>query len=118
MRATPLHVTYFVFLFSVAPVLTGAVASPTTIALSWTQSGSPVDRYNVSYTYTIRGCGSGPMSGSMEISNGGARNFTLTALEEDSDYTITLTALRGNRQVTSSPLSTNTTTAGIILSHF
>ena len=35
--------------FTVAPVFLGATA----IALSWTQSGSSVDSYTVSYTYTI-----------------------------------------------------------------
>ena len=59
--------------------------------LSWTQSVM-VERYTVSYTY-IRRCGSDPMSGSEDISDGNARSFTLTDLEEDSDYTITLTAI-------------------------
>ena len=85
----------------------------TTISLSWTQSGSSVDRYTVSYNYTIRGCGSGPVSGSVEISDGNARSFTLTGLEEDTDYNITLTALRRNRQVNSNTISTTTSTAGL-----
>ena len=97
---------------AVAPVLMDATATSTTIALSWTQSSSSVDSYTVSYTYTIRRCGSGPVSGSEEISDGNARSFTLTDLEEDSDYTITLTAISAAGQLTSNQISTTTTTAG------
>ena len=90
-----------------------ATATSTTIALSWTQSGSSVDSYTVSYTYTIRRCGSGPVSGSEEISDGNARSFILTDLEEDSDYTITLTAISAAGQLTSNQISTTTDKAGI-----
>ena len=96
-----------------APELTGGTATSTTIGLSWTKSGSSVDSYTVSYTYTIRRCGSGPMSGSVEISDGNVRSFTLTDLEEDSDYTITLTAISAAGQLTSNQISTTTDTAGI-----
>ena len=71
-----------------------------------------MDRYTVSYNYTIRGCGSGPVPGSEEISGGIARSFTLTGLEEDSDYNIILTAHRGNRQVNSNTIFTNTNRTG------
>ena len=75
-----------------------------------------MDRYTVSYMYTIRRCGSGPVSGSVEISDGNTKNFTLTDLEEDSDYTITLIAIsaNGQLQITSNIISTTTHTAGII----
>ena len=68
----------------------------------------------VSYNYTIRRCGSGPVSGSMNISNGSARSFTLPNLEEDSDYNITLTAISadGQLQITSNQISATTRTAG------
>ena len=66
--------------------------------------------------YTIRRCGSGPVSGSNEeISDEKARNFTLTDLEEDSDYTITLTAISAAGQLTSNQISSATDTAGIHL---
>ena len=100
---------------AVAPVLMDATATSTTIALSWTQSGSSVDSYTVSYTYTIRRCGSGPVSGTEEISDGNARSFTLTGLEEDSDYTITLTAISVTGQLTSNQISTTTAIAGSYL---
>ena len=89
-------------------------SGPTTIALSWTQSAT-VDSYTVSYTYTIRRCGSGPVSGSREIRDGNARSFILTDLEEDSDYTITLTASSadGQLQIISNQISATTDTAGM-----
>ena len=73
-----------------------------------------MDSYTVSYTYTIRRCGSGPMSGSEEISDGNARNFTLKDLEEDSDYTITLNAISaaGQLQIISNKKLAITDTAG------
>ena len=86
----------------------------TTLSLSWTQPGSAVDSYTVSYTYTIRQCDSGPISDSVEISNGNARSVMLDNLEEDSDYSITLTANRGSIQVNSNVVSATTISAGII----
>ena len=74
-----------------------------------------MDSYTVSYTYTIRRCGSGPLSESVEIRNGNARSFTLTDLEEDSDYTITLTAISAAGQLISNQISTTTNTAGIVM---
>ena len=73
-----------------------------------------MDSYTVNYTYTIRQCGSGqsPVSGSEEISDGNARNFTLTGLEEDSEYTITLTAISAAGQLTSNQITILTDTAG------
>ena len=88
----------------------------TTITLSWTLSVT-VDSYRVSYTYTIRRCGSGPVLGSEEISDGNARRFTLTDVEEDSVYAITLTAIsaNGQLQITSNQISATTDTAGIYI---
>ena len=100
-------------LYTVAPVLMDATATSTTIAFSWTQSGSSVDNYTVSYTYTIRQCGLGPMSKIEEISDGNARSFNLNDLEEDSDYTITLTAINSAGQLTSNQISTTTKSAGL-----
>ena len=99
---------------AVAPVLMDATATSTTIALSWTQSGSSVDSYTVSYNYTIRRCGSGPVSGSVEISDGNSRSFTLINLEEDSYYAITLTAISAAGQLTSNQITTTTHISGII----
>ena len=85
----------------------------TTLSLSWTQPGSAVDSYTVSYTYTIRRCGSGPISGSEQISNGNAESLMLDNLEEDSDYSITLTANSGTIQLDSDAVSATTSSAGM-----
>ena len=91
-----------------------ATSGPTTIAISWTQSAI-VDRYTISYNYTIRRCGSGPVSGNESTVNGYARSFNLTDLEEDSDYTITLTAISADEllQIISNQISATTDTAGM-----
>ena len=85
----------------------------TTLSLSWTQSGSAVDSYTVSYTYTIRRCGSGPIPGSVVGISGNAGSVMLDNLEEDSDYSITLTANRGTIQLNSNVVMATTSTAGI-----
>ena len=87
----------------------------TTLSLSWTQPGSAVDSYTLSYTYTIRRCGSGPISDSVEISNGNARSMVLDNLEEDSDYSIILTANIGTIHLNSDIVTASTSTAGISL---
>ena len=85
----------------------------TILSLSWTQPGSAVDSYTVSYTYTIRQCGSGPIPGSVVGISGSDRSVMLDNLEEDSDYSITLTANRGNLQLNSNVVSVTTSSAGI-----
>ena len=87
----------------------------TTLSLSWTQSGSAVDSYTVSYTYTIRRCGSGPIPGSVVGISGSDRSVMLDNLEEDSDYSITLTANSGTIQLDSNVVSATTSSAGIFL---
>ena len=52
------------------------------------------------------------MSGSEGISDGNARNYTLTNIEEDSDYAITLTAISVTGQLTSNQITILTDTAG------
>ena len=91
------------------PVLAVRSNTPTSIALAWTQRGGAVDMYTVSYNYTIRECGPGLVQrSSRTISGAGTRDFVLTGLEEDSSYNITLTALEGNRRVTSNKISSST----------
>ena len=86
----------------------------TTLSLSWSQPGSDVDNYTVSYIYTIRQCGSGPISDSVVDISGNARSVMLDDLEEDSDYSITLTANREiSIQLDSNVVMATTSTAGI-----
>ena len=96
------------------PVLSPPTAvTATTLSLSWTQPGSAVDSYTVSYTYTIRLYGSGPIPGSVVGISGNDRSVMLDNLEEDSDYSITLVANRESIQVDSNVVIATTSTAGI-----
>ena len=101
-------------------ILNTPTSTATTISLSWTQPGSDVDSYTVSYTYTIRQCGPGVMSETDNVPNiaGSLRNYVLSGLEEDSDYTIIHTDIREAEQTNSDPLLTvSTTTAGTLIYH-
>ena len=72
-----------------------------------------MDSYTVSYTYTIRQCGSGVMMGPMISGIGGSATMhVLSGLEEDSDYTITLTAIVGGASAGSDEITVLTSTAG------
>ena len=76
------------------------------------QEGDAVDDYRLSYSYTIKGCDHGKVQGSVLISNGDARSYDLTDLHENSDYTISLAAIRNNRAAISNHtihFTTNTT---------
>ena len=90
----------------------------TTLSLNWIQPGSPVDNYTVSYTYTIRQCGpeQTPISGEMNIT-GSTTSATLDDLEEDSDYSIIITANVGAIQVDFSVLTASTAMSGNLLSN-
>jgi hypothetical protein len=107
---TPIY-TYS-FSFIEVPVLVEVVATTTTIYFSWMQNGT-LDRYTVSYTYTIRGngCDSVLTGNSTELGNE-TRNYMLMDLEENSDYAITLNAIKGRRHGgTHIPATTNVTGA-------
>ena len=64
------------------------------ITLTWSQSpGNVVDSYQISYSFTIRGCG--VEGGNVSTVTGSSREYTLTGLEENSDFTISITAMNG-----------------------
>ena len=68
--------------------------SPTSISLTWTQSeGEVVDSYEVSFFYQ------GPCSGFNHTNtvtvDGTTRQYTLTGLQEFSNYTVTVVAVNG-----------------------
>ena len=67
---------------------------PTSVVLSWNEQ-SEVRSYQVSYEHTggvINNCGSQMHSGSI---SGSATGVTLNNLEEDSVYSVTVTAMSG-----------------------
>ncbi len=91
--------------------LTVIMVTATSITITWTQSNDIViDRYEVSYMYTIRRCSASPGHG-MNTLSGSARSYNLMSLNEDSTYTITVTAINdeGSR---SSTIAANTSTSG------
>ena len=68
--------------------------SPTSITITWTQpEGEVVDSYEVSFSYQ------GPCDGFNQTNtttvNATARQYTLTRLQEFSNYTVTMVAVNG-----------------------
>ncbi len=91
--------------------LTVTMVTATSITIAWTQSSDIfIDRYEVSYMYTIRRCSASPGQG-MDALSGSARAYNLMSLNEDSTYTITVTAINdgGSR---SSTITADTSTSG------
>ena len=65
----------------------------TTIDLTWTQPpGEVVDSFIISYSFSIFGC-PGEDGSAMVLVAGSARSFTLTGLQEDSVFTISIQAV-------------------------
>ena len=64
----------------------------TTISLSWTSAGSEIDRYEVMWeTDDVGGCSGGSDTGNATITDD-STSYDITELEEDSTYSITVTA--------------------------
>ena len=75
-----------------APVLSAGTSTATSISLSWTSAGSEAVSYEVMWeTDDIGGCSSGSDMGSTTITDG-STSYDIMGLEEDSSYTITVTA--------------------------
>ena len=93
--------------------LTVTMVTATSITITWTQSSDIfIDRYEVSYMYTIRRCSASSGQGmNCTFISGSARSYTLMSLNEDSTYTITVTAINdvGSR---SSTITADTSTSG------
>jgi hypothetical protein len=87
-------------------VLINSLTTPTTIGLHWRYQGNFVNHYAISYSYIIRGCGSDPLSERVVINDSNARLFVLRNLYEEShNFTITITAFRGNESATSNQIT-------------
>ena len=91
--------------------LTVTMITATSIIITWTQSSIFIDRYEVSYMYTIRRCSVSPGQGMNTITDSSARSYTLMSLNEDSTYSITVTVINdvGSR---SSMITADTSTSG------
>ena len=67
--------------------------SSTSIMLTWSQpTGEVVDSYLISYDYELRLCPGFGGNNVMRSTDGSARAFTLTRVEEDSEFTISIIA--------------------------
>ena len=75
-----------------APVLSAVTSTATSISLSWTSAGSEAVSYEVMWeTDDIGDCSGGSDVDSTTIT-GGSTSYDIMELEEDSSYTITVTA--------------------------
>ena len=97
-----------VYIISVeAPVLTAGTTTATTITISWSSAGSEDVSYEVMWeTDDVGGCSGGSDMNSTSITDD-STSYAITELEEDSTYSITVTAFNS---AGSSPVS-NTVTA-------
>ena len=85
------------------PAISVDVTTSTTISLSWTTSGSVVDSYEVIWERdTSRMCPDVD-EGSATIT-GGSTSYTITGLEEDSNYTVTVAATNALGRAVSVPV--------------
>ncbi len=82
-----------------SPLISTLQTSSTSITITWTQTtGDVVDSYTISYSFMVIGCGG--VSGSTGTNNimgidGSTRMYTLSGVEEYTEFTITLTAVNG-----------------------
>ena len=76
-----------------APVLTAGTTTATTITISWTYDDPMVTSYEVMWeTDDVGGCSGGSDMDSTTITDGSIASYDITELEEDSTYSITVTA--------------------------
>ena len=93
------------------PILTVNSTTAKTISLSWTSAGSKVENYEVMWEKDTSGKCPDKNEGSANIT-GGITSYTITNLEEDSKYTITMTATNTAESVVSDTVSGMTKEAG------
>ena len=98
---------------TVPGIPTGMVSSTTatTISLSWTSAGSVVDSYEVTWERDTSGECPDEDEGSTTITDG-STSYTITGLEEDSSYTITVNATNAAGSAASEPVTGMTGEAG------
>ena len=85
----------------------------TTISLSWTSAGSVVDSYEVMWQRDISGDCLDEDVGITTLADG-STSYTITGLEESSNYTITVIAMNANDMATSNNVIGFTRESGII----
>ena len=108
------HYFYFNHLHTLAsspPTIAIATPLTTSIHLSWTQQDDDyIERFEITYSYQGPCSSRHPGPFNMPLNDNTTREYTVTGLEEFSDYTITITALnRAGRSQTNITVKTLTT---------
>ena len=100
-----------------APIASVESTTATTISLSWTSAGSVVDSYEVMWQRDTSGVCPDENVGSTTLTDG-STSYTITGLEESSNYIITVIAMNANDMATSNNVTGFTQESGLILSFF
>ena len=100
-----------------APTIIFTTPSSTSISIIWTQPDEDVvDSYTISYSSSVTGCtGVAGGIGSDKVTgiSGSERTHSLTSLEENTQYSITISAVNGAGTSAMSPMTiTNTPVTG------
>ena len=90
-------------------------STATSLTIAWTVSGS-IDRIEVSYNYIVNRCSSRGTSRTRPISVGSVL-YTLTGLNEDSNYTITIRAINAAGS-TMATVTASTLTSGRLYTNY
>ena len=93
--------------------MTADTTTATTITISWTSAGSEIDSYEVMWqTNDVGGCSGGSDMDNTTITDDSTR-YDITELEEDSTYSITVTASNsGGSSAVSNTVTAMTMEAG------
>ena len=110
-----LHI--IIFIAVQVPTVTVNSKTPTTISLSWTSAGSVVDSYVLTWERDTLGECPDVNEGNATVS-GSSTSYTIIQLEEDSSYTINITATNAAGSVTSAPITEMTREASESLSAY
>ena len=106
--------TYLFTLTVQAPIVSVESTTATTISLSWTSAGSMVESYEVMWQRDTSGDCPDEDVGSTTLTDG-STSYTVTELEESSNYTITVIAMNTNDMATSNNVTGFTQESGIII---
>ena len=96
------------------PVVTVGSTTPTTISLTWTSAGSQVDNYEVMWERDTSGECPDVDEDSATIS-GSSISYTISELEEDSNYIITVTATNTAGSAVSVPAMPGEAGEGLVI---
>ena len=93
-----------------SPAMLSTTPQSTSITITWSQSpGDTVDSYQILYLFRVRVCSAYLSNPRIILVAGSSREYTLTGLEENSDFTINITAMNGAGS--SPPVTTTARTA-------